>query len=256
MSKAALKVREEVLDEVSNVEELVIDTAGPLDELDAMFEELEAGMTTAVVTDSSEPSEDEMVQAGAAVELANIRAEAFAELDELSTPVNDESTLATGVAEPKKKAPVTKRISSVGVTKSEALGKALGAKLGDYLTLDIKDLHLPAADLPAKIDAKLNEIDSLPIKIQEKVVNFYAHLVNGASLSNYTKIAVDILVKDREISSKTLRDAYIARPYSMGTANSQCTQLMKLLVVLGLATKEAGKLVANPDSTLLPMFEA
>lgn len=257
MTNAALKVREEV-DADLGVQEVVIDGGDPLDELDAMFQELEADMSSGsedLVIEAI--SEADMIQAGADASLAEIRAEALAEMDELSTPVADGSLLATGAAEPaKKKAPVTKRISSLGMTKSEALAKALGSKLNDYLTLSLEDAQHPPADLQQKIDAKLTEIDSLPIKIQEKVVNFFAHLSNGAALSNYTKIAIDILVKDREISSKALRDAYIARPYSMGTANSQCTQLMKLLVVLGLAEKGAGKLTANPDSALLPMFEA
>lgn len=260
MANAALKVREEVLES----DEIVLDTTGvvdggdPLDELDAMFDALEAESSAAaggeIVLDAV--SEADMIQAGADASLAELRAEALAEMDELSSPVSDESALATGAIEPaKKKAPVTKRISSLGMTKSAALGKALGAKLNDYLTLSIADVGMDPDKLQEKIDAKLAEIDTLPIKIQEKVVNFYAHLANGAALSNYTKMAIDILVKDREISSKTLRDAYVARPYSLGTANSQCTQLMKLLVVLELAEKGAGKLTANPDSALLPMFE-
>ena len=140
--------------------------------------------------------------------------------------------------------------------KSEALSKALGSKLQDFMCLSINDATLEPADLQTKIEAKLTEIDALPIKIQEKVVNFFAHLSNGAQLSNYTRIAIDLLIKNGEITSKALRDAYIARPYSTGTANSQCTQLMKLLQVLELANKEAGKLVANQESALLPMFNA
>lgn len=259
MSTAALKVREQVLE----ADEIVLDTVGvvdggdPLDELDAMFEALEAE-TTAVSGELviETVSEDDMIQAGADASLADVRAEALAEMDEMSTPVAEGSALATGAAPTGKKAPpVTKRISSLGMKKSEALTKALGAKLNDYLTLSVEDVGLDPAALQVKIDAKLAEIDALPIKIQEKVVNFYAHLSNGATLSNYTKMAIDILVKDREISSKTLRDAYVARPYSLGTANSQCTQLMKLMTVLELADKAAGKLVANPNSSLLPMFE-
>lgn len=257
MTNAALKIQEEVLEDVqtSAVEEF--------DELEAMFEELEADLTPAVESEAElvveDLSEEEMIQAGQAAVIEEAKADALAEMDELSEPVNDDSTLATGAVNPapaKKSAPVTKRISSLGMKKSEALSKALGAKIQDFMTLNVNDAALEPDALQAKIDAKLAEIDALPKKIQEKAVNFFAHLSNGAQLSNYTKMAIDILVKDGEISSKTLRDAYIARPYSPGTANSQCTQLMKLLVVLELAEKGAGKLTANPDSTLLPMFAA
>ncbi len=259
MANAALKVRE--VAESKELENQTVDAAevhDPLDELDAMFDALEAEVSAGVADELviESISEDEMIQAGADASLADVRAEALAEMDQMSSPVADESALATGVVKaPKKQQIPTKRISSLGMTKSAALSKALGAKLNDYLTLGIADVGMDPDKLQKKIDAKLAEIDTLPIKIQEKVVNFYAHLANGAALSNYTKMAIDILVKDREISSKTLRDAYVARPYSLGTANSQCTQLMKLLVVLELAEKGAGKLTANPDSALLPMFE-
>ncbi|SUE95882.1 Uncharacterised protein [Ectopseudomonas mendocina] len=255
MSGVALKVQEE---EVLNNSE-----HDALDDLEAMFEELEAGMTNdgigeVVINDLSEA---DLVDAGIAADIQEARAEAMAEMDEQGEPVDDNSGFATGITQPepakqKRAAPVTKRISSLGMKKSEALSKALGSKLQDFMCLSINDATLEPSDLQAKIEAKLTEIDALPIKIQEKAVNFFAHLSNGASLSNYTKIAIDLLIKDGEITSKALRDAYIARPYSPGTANSQCTQLMKLLQVLELANKEGGKLVANQESALLPMFSA
>ena len=255
MSGVALKVQEED----------VLDNSGldALDDLEAMFEELEAGMTNEGVGEVviDDLSEAELVDAGIAADIQEAKAEALAEMDEQGEPLDDSAGMATGMAQaepakPKRAAPVTKRISSLGMKKSEALSKALGSKLQDYMCLNVNDVNLEPADLQTKIEAKLTEIDALPIKIQEKAVNFFAHLSNGAQLSNYTKIAIDLLIKDGEITSKALRDAYIARPYSPGTANSQCTQLMKLLQVLELANKEAGKLVANQESALLPMFSA
>lgn len=255
MSNVALKVQEE--------EVLVDSEHDALDDLEAMFEELEAGMTNESVSEIviDDLSEADLVDAGIAADIQEAKAEALAEMDEQGEPLDDSAGMATGMAQaepakPKRAATVTKRISSLGMKKSEALSKALGSKLQDYMCLNVNDVNLEPADLQAKIEAKLTEIDALPIKIQEKVVNFFAHLSNGAQLSNYTKMAIDLLIKDGEITSKALRDAYIARPYSPGTANSQCTQLMKLLQVLELANKEAGKLVANQESALLPMFSA
>lgn len=248
MANAALKIQEDT--EIA-VEDVMGVGTTELDELDAMFEELESG---SVVSDA-ELDESDMLEAGQAAAIHDAKIEAFAELDAMSEPVPDDSTLATGVIDkPKRKAPVTKRITSHGVTKSQALTAALGSKINDYLTLNVADAALDDGDLQVKIEAKLAEIDALPIKIQEKVVNFFAHLANGAALSNYTRMAVDLLVKQGGLSSKELRDAYLARPYSIGTANSQCTQMMKLLPVLGLAKREPGRLVADADSTLLAMF--
>lgn len=258
MANAALKIQDEDLALEIAVEEPTIGLvdASEQDELDAMFSELEAVMDASPEADI-ELDEEAMIEAGEAAEIQEARIEALHELDELATPTPDESAMATGVLteDKPKKAPVTRRINSKGMSKADALVKALGSKLNDYLTLNNADAMLDASALQAKVDAKLQEIEGLPVKIQEKVVNFYAHLVNGAALSNYTRMALELLVKQGELTSKQLRDAYIARPYSQGTANSQTTQLMKLLPTLGLATREAnGRLVANPDSTLLPMF--
>lgn len=249
--EAALKVQEVETN-------AAVDPLDQLDELEAMFEELESDNSAELVI-GDELSDAELEEVGIAASIQEARNEALAEMDEVGEPVDDAAGIATGgiePAKPKRTAPATKRIAVAGVKKSEALSKALGAKLNDYLALNVNDAALDDDSLKAKVDAKLTEIDALPIKIQEKVVNFYAHLSNGAALSNYTKIAVDILVKQGEITSKSLRDAYIARPYSVGTANSQCTQLMKVLQVLELAHKDGGKLVANPDSLLLPMLSA
>jgi len=252
MTNAALKVREEIVEEVVAEE---VNLVSKLDEVDAMFEALEAEVEETVEVDISTVTEDEMIQAGVSASLVEARAEALAEMDEMSEPISDDSALVKKPAK-EAKATVKKRISAVGIAKSQALRNSLGSKLADYLTLDVNDVSLDSATLTAKIDAKLEEIDQLPVKIQEKVVNFFAHLANGATLSNYSQIAIDLLVKNGEISSKQLRDAYLARPYSQGTANSQCTQLMRLLVVLGLATPAVEKLVANQDSTLLPIFSS
>jgi len=252
----ALKVQEEVLE--------VTDALDSLDELDAMFEELEAGSSATAEAElviEEELSDAELEEVGVVASIEEARNEALAEMDEVGEPVDDAAALATGVieaapAKAKRTAPATKRIVVMGAKKSEALTKALGEKLNDYLALSLKNAALDPDDLKIKVDAKLAEIDTLPVKIQEKVVNLYAHLAQGAALSNYTKIAVDLLVKNGEITSKGLRDAYVARPYSVGTANSQCTQLMKVLQVLELAVKDGGKLVSNPDSLLLPMLSA
>lgn len=259
---AALQVVEtEVLDTAETSEEMEVvlgDEGEDFDDLDSMFAELQADAEAIAETPATtaEFTEEELVAAGTAVDIEELTQAAHAEMAELSEPESDESGLATGVVPgtAKRKAPVTKRISTGGMKKSEAITKALGTKLYDYLVLDVNDVTLPHEEIEAKVNAKLAEIDTLPIKIGEKLVNFYAHMVNGASLSNYTKIALDLLIKDGELTSKGLRDAYLARPYSIGTSNSQCTQLMKLLPTLGLVKREGGKLVVDPNSTLMPML--
>ena len=244
------------VEEVSNVTPLVGELM-PIDgalngtsqeELDQMFNELEAGLEPVALT----PSEEQQIEAGAASEITDLKTAAQQELAEQSAPV------VTPVAnEPTKgKAPTTKRIATMGMKKSVAIVNALGAKAPDFLTLNLADASLSDAEQAEKREEFLKEIDGLPVKIQEKVVNFYAHVAQGATLSTYTVIAIRLLQKEGELTSKTLKDAYIARPYTEGTASSQATQMMRLLPLLGLAKRNGSKLVVNSDSVLLPSLNS
>lgn len=267
MAKAQLKSVEAVdTDPLAGLEELVLDQT-PGSEKDAHLEdllgELESGLsgvpaTMNVVGDAAlVPTEQEMIQAGHTLMIDDLKAQAALEVAEQGNPAPDDAQMPLPAGTTKKAAPVTKRIATMGMKKSEALVKALGARSNEFLLVDLKYLSLTEEQQSEKIQTLLDEVDSnTPIKIQEKVVNLFAHLANGASLSNYTKMAVALLVKDGELTSKSLKDAYIARPYTEGTASSQATQMMKLLPMMGIATRTAGKLVVNPDSTLLPSLSA
>lgn len=185
-------------------------------------------------------------------------------LDDSRKPVAEGNDDAGTDATPAPAAPAakgaatqTKRINTAGMTKSEALVKALGARANEFLIINVSDADLKPAQQASKIAALLEEIDNnTPIKIQEKVVNLYAHIANGANLSNYTATAIHLLVKDGELTSKSLKDAYLAHPYAEGTASSQTTQMMKLLPMLGLAIRSGSKLTVNDDSMLLPILAA
>lgn len=258
--KTALKVKE-VEGEVVDQQVIEVGDTNAADELEAMFQELdslgEIVLDSPANLDEEGLDEESMIQIGQAANVQDMREKATEEMNQLSQAIPDDSSLISDTIANKgsgKKAPVTKRISTMGLSKSAALTKALGAKFEDFLTLEIKDMSLTSAERSEKCNAKMEEIDRLPVKIGEKVVNFYAHLANGAQLSNYTKIAIELLIKNGEITAKSLRERYLARPYTLGTSNSQTTQLMKVLTVLGLAKKDGARLVPNPDSTLLPMF--
>ncbi|UKL15001.1 hypothetical protein hairong_096 [Pseudomonas phage hairong] len=258
MARAALKKIEDAPQDAplsGGVEEMIL-TKQDSGDLDAMFGELEAELESAGVnTGPAVPlndNEDDHIAAGQHISVEDLKAKALEELEEQSKPLSDESRKP----EPqKKKAPATKRISTLGLTVSQSLAQGLGPKLDELLTLDVADLSLSDEEAHAKRHELMASLDDkLPKKIGEKVVNLFASIAKGANLSTYTRIAIDLLVKDREITSKTLKDQYIARPYSEGTASSQATQMMKLLPLLGIAHKEAGKLVLNDSSLLLHML--
>ncbi|QOC57953.1 hypothetical protein phiK7B1_098 [Pseudomonas phage phiK7B1] len=258
-SKKQLQQIEELPPENAGVEELVIGGQTP-DDLDAMFDDLEAGLGDSIVVNGlpadAAPevhNEVHLIEAGQAVTNEELKRLALEEINENSEH-HPENTQTPAAQPAKKKAPATKRISTAGMAKSEALATALGDKLDTLLMVDSNDLTLPEDEQFDKRIALLEKIDGLPKKIGEKATNLFAHVSKGAQLSNYTRIAINFLLTNGEMTSKQLKDTYLARPYSEGTASSQCTQLMNLLPALGIAKKEAGKLVVNPTSTLFPLL--
>lgn len=276
MAKAALEIREELIT-VDAAEHEIITATVTDDDVDALFAELEEELQIVDQKEGelvlvNEENEDDLLEAGAIADIDELRREAMEEMDEASTATPDDSGIAQGaesiqpksvseivdevVAEKTRKAPVTKRISTAGMMKSDAIKRALGSKAMDYTLFENSELMGNDAEIEARSEANMKMIDTLPIKIGEKATNLLGHLHSGANLSNYTVMALEILFKTGELSSKTLKDAYIARPYSVGTANSQATQLMKLLPSLKIAVKIGGVLKVNPESTLAPMLQA
>lgn len=257
MARANLKKVEDTPEDApvaGAVEEMVLPSQNHED-LDNMFNQLEQELEASGVSTDLVINEADHIAAGQHISVEDLKTAAFAELEANSSPLPDESRKPE--AQKKKTPASTKRISTLGLTVSQSLAQGLGSKLDELLTLDASELSLSDEDAHAKrheLMAKLD--DKLPKKIGEKVVNLFASIAKGATLSTYTRIAVDLLVKDGEMTSKTLKDAYLARPYSEGTASSQCTQMMNLLPLLGLAKREGAKLTLNENSLLLPMLKA
>lgn len=255
-SKKALQQVEQIENNAAE-DEIVLPQAQSVDELDAMFDDLEASLGDGIVVNGLPEApevhdEVHLIAAGQAATNDELRALALEELNENSEHHPENAKLPE--AQSKKKAPVTKRISTAGMAKSEALATALGDKLDTLLMVDSDDLSLPEDQQFDKRIALLEKIDGLPKKIGEKATNLFAHVSKGAQLSNYTRIAINFLLQHGEMTSKQLKDTYLSRPYSEGTSSSQTTQLMNLLPALGIAKKEAGKLVVNPTSTLFPLL--
>lgn len=93
----------------------------------------------------------------------------------------------------------------------------------------------------------LSACDAIPKKTREKVVNLMDWWVRGHSLSVYTSIAFSLLVEEGEISSTSLRNRYLSNPgksYTMGTANAQTGQVMKLLSIFELINAD-GRLMSD-----------
>ena len=131
------------------------------------------------------------------------------------------------------------------------------AKIGDHAFVFSKiEDSLEGADLASLVTVRSAMLDHLPKKVGEKAVNLIQALRSSASISVYTRYAMDMLVKDGEVTAAKLRAAYIARPYTPGTASAQSSQMMRLLPDLGIAKLVGGVLTPRDDSTLLEAYRA
>ena len=126
---------------------------------------------------------------------------------------------------------------------------ALFHKVGDA------ELALTTADADRKQGLIRKEIaasiDGAAKKVQEKAVNIIAVGVKGGNLSNYTRIALDRLLKKGKVSSAELVETFVTDSgYTEGTARSQAGQMMQLFPMVGIASRDGKNLTLNKDSVL------
>lgn len=120
-----------------------------------------------------------------------------------------------------------------------------------YLIYNTTDADLSADVLRKLVKQRLDNLDKLAKKVGEKSVNLLAHLAGSAKLSNYTVMALKLLFENKHLTSKELQECYLKRPYSQGTARSQCGQMMQLLPAMEIAEKLGpGSLKLNDKSVL------
>ena len=174
-------------------------------------------------------------------------AEAPAETVEVAPSRSEEAT-----TEPKK----PKSRAGGAVKPSEALKVRLGGIEAVQSTLihSPEDAKLDAAELQAKIEERMAQIDSAPKKVGEKLVNAYAHLNGHAALSVYTELALEILLTKGECTSDDIFNRYLARPNSEGTSRSQSGQQMALLPLMGVAERSGKHLTLIKDSVIAMAF--
>lgn len=126
--------------------------------------------------------------------------------------------------------------------------------LGEGAAFDTEDGELTDDELRNMMSAITQK------KVREKVVNMLQSVMSGSSLSTYSKIAVDLMVKahldgDKPVTLADIKKAYEAKGYKSGTVNAQAGQMMSLFPALKMATRsERGVLAPNPNSVLLDAF--
>lgn len=178
---------------------------------------------------------------------------------------NDQAALANAavgdnvVPEPEKPSKPPRTPRDVCATKSEKIAKVLGEKKAEFLALEIADADLSAEELEAKQKATLAAIDKLAKKVGEKSVMLFGYLRSGGRLNEVMRRAFEVLLRDGELTSGdkgNLQINLMSKPYSLGTSRSQSNQIFALFPALKITKREKGRMVPNPDSTILMKFKS
>lgn len=251
--------------ELEELESILEDdpVAAEMNELDALLDELEEAPTT------SKPAKKQPIKEDKLKKIAE-NAGAFSSADEeeeLAPTVRHKSKSFT-----KKPAKPAKPSKTAGASSSSEPGEATGdgsafdslmSRLG---AVSDEGMSIVLAGQivgeTGKTEAELKDhlrdvINGMSKKVGEKAINILAHLQGHASMSVYTKIAIEQLVANGKLTSAELVERYMSRPYSVGTSRSQAGQMMQLLPALNIATKTGrGELKLNEDSEILKLLKA
>ena len=154
------------------------------------------------------------------------------------------------------------RATSITHKPGDLLRIKLGDKATDFLTFELQDAELTSEALHAKQDAfiaRMNHPDAIADKVKDKMSLFLLWLVKGGDLNEVLRRTLTVLHQCGELTSGdkgNLQLNLLTKPYSLGTARSQANQMFQALPELGLAIKDKGRMVPNPNSVLLGMAYA
>lgn len=232
---------------ISNEEMQAILGDGDIDELDQLLAETEVEEVDEINID--ELGEDEINDAVLSAEIQDAKTDAYSKQN--LKPEPDVKAIA-----PPKAATVTPkkpRVRVAGKTPSEQI-RAKVAKYQEVVILDMAHAAMPEADRIKVTEEFIDSVDDLAKKVGEKVVNLLQVVAGSGKLSVYTQQALDVLMETGECTIADIKQKYRAHPYTVGTANAQSGQMSQLLPALKIVTKQGNKLIANPDSALLPML--
>lgn len=183
--------------------------------------------------------------------------EAPADVAPVVVPVIEEPAAAPVVAQP---APAPRAPRLTFALQSQKIAHRLGDKAREFLIMDIKDAELSDAELEVKQAALLKVVDLMAVKVGEKASMLFGYLREGGKLNEVMRRAFTVLIADGFLTvgdKGNLVSNLEKKPYSIGTCRSQSTQMFQLFPALGIChEREAGKLMMNPDSTILLKMKA
>lgn len=178
-------------------------------------------------------------------------------------------------AEPKKekpaakeKSPTTYRTTYYNASKSKVLLDRLGGDKSD-IVLEFADAELSDEELRLKQNSFLTLLNNQPTvnsdgqtvqkKVAEKVVILFTMFKQKKSWNEVMYRTFKLLLTDGYLDTKKGGNLYnnlLAKPYSPGTANAQMGQMVQMLPLLKVCTKDGSRLVPNEDSTILARLKS
>lgn len=244
----------------------------PADEIEALLSglnDLEVSEDTASEVIEEVP-ELELEAAVNAAEVVEANAELYAEQPAGDDMKLDEPAAVVEVAAPKKgkgkkakaeggeKKERKPRETMIGKKLSEIMSSKMGDSIGDFMVWDAAEAELAPEAMQAMVKERIEALNGLPMKPQNKFRYIMNTLQTGKPLQEYVKRAFVCLVRDGEITTgkdgnyvKEMTAPAAGKAFGMGTANSQVAQMQTLLPFLKVATKERGRLIVNPDSLIV-----
>ena len=261
------------------------ETSADDDLLDALLAEPTAVEAVAVeeapvaVVAEPEPVKAEEVPTSEIDELDGLFDENDLDLDALTLEeapvVAEPKKEAPKKAEPKKekpaakeKSPTTYRTTYYNASKSKVLLDRLGGDKSD-IVLEFADAELSDEDLRLKQNSFLTLLNNQPTvnsdgqtvqkKVAEKVVILFTMFKQKKSWNEVMYRTFKLLLTDGYLDTKKGGNLYnnlLAKPYSPGTANAQMGQMVQMLPLLKVCTKDGSRLVPNEDSTILARLKS
>jgi hypothetical protein len=207
------------------------------------------------VSDSATPATPPEAMVDPAVDKA-AKKEAKKKEREAAKAKKNAEKAAAKAAKPVKPA----RATSVTHTPGKLLVAKLGSEWREYVTFSITAADGDAAELAKAQDdfvARMDDKEAIADKVREKIIMLLTWLKAGGDLNEVLKRTFQVLNDKGELTSGdkgNLQLNLLSKPYSVGTARSQANQMFMALPELGITVKEKGRMVANPDSVLLPMI--
>lgn len=207
---------------------------------------LEASLDGEIVAVEEEASEEDFEAVLTQVEAEEAREASYAEQDSGADPEIAAADPAT------EKAAKRTRTNTKGLTPSQIIRSKV-PNFAEVLIVTNEIATRSEADREKAVEELIAKFDEQPKKVGEKLVNVACNIANGVGLSVYTKIAVDLLAAKEIVTLADIRNNYLSggkRPYSLGTANAQASQMMKVLPMLGIAERDGKELRWVSDSPL------